>query len=617
MVRPRPPARPEGAGDGKGVPLADPRRLNTLDDIRTLITESNPEQPLHVGQMMNLGLDALKERLGEARWRKAADFVDRALQAALEEELDPGDRYIRSRDGAYVIVFDSPDSLKATAKAVRVAEIVNRRLFGEDGVDGVEVAGFVASDDGMAPGETRKPGELIAELAERARTHQLSAARDERAAPADDRSDAERAMPGSGPARGFDAGFDPADMFEAIRLDGEGHVGVGYLPIYDLRHERVARYHCLPVRQDPLTSTQYLGYEALPMGDGEEALLSLDMKTFETAVREHVACLKSGVTVHTGVNIHFETLSAKRCRERIMGLLRQAPASVQRTLVPVIHGVPAGVTDSRMQELFAPLLHIMKEVVVSLDPRDYRARLSGHILKLAGQGITRVVLTFPETLEPSDQSWVTTMQHGGFWKSVSFTAGNVCTPAVANRLKELGVSYAFGPLFGGPYSRHMRPYAASFSELARPGNCALAYAKVAAFEKARMQAIADHFNVTFAVTKPNAAGEPCFYYLSPNAEALTGYSRQELIGEPVRLLQSDQTDRRRAAAFFQRLKQCGEASVVLANRRKDGASFANRITATAPPASHHAPRETFYAFLEREPANDAPTTASTQRQEPA
>ncbi|MEQ8604406.1 MAG: PAS domain S-box protein [Marivibrio sp.] len=590
--------------------------MSTLDDIRTLITDSDPKKPLHVGQVMNLGLDALKARLGEARWRKAADFIDRQLHAALQSELDADDRYMRSRDGSYVIVFSSPDPLQATAKAIRIADMVNKRLFGEEGVDGVEVAGFVASDEGLAPGETRKPGDLIADLAERARTHMLSAERGERSAPSGERSETERAMPDSGPARGFADGFDPAEMFEAIRLEGEARVGVGYLPIYDLKREAVDRFLCLPVRQDPLTSTQYLAYEALPMGGGDEALLALDMTAFETALREHAECLGRGLSMRTGVNIHFETLSTKRCRERIMSLLRQAPASLQRTLVPVIHGVPAGVTDTRVQDLFAPLLQVMSEVAVSLDPRDYRARLPAHILKLAGHGITRVILTFPETLEPGDQSWLTAVQHGGFWKSVTFTAGNVCTPAVAQRLKELGVSYAFGPLFGGPYTRHVRPYAAAFSEFERPGACALAYAKVAAFEKARMQAIADHFNVTFAVTKPNAAGEPCFYYLSPNSEELTGYARDELIGEPVKRLQCDETDRRRAAAFFQRLKRCGEASVVLANRRKDGAAFSNRITATAPPASHHAPRETFYAFLEGEPSGEPPHTPASERAEP-
>ncbi len=600
---------------------------NTLD-LTSKINGRSAQENLNLGQVVCLGLDEIRETLGDDRWKKAENLVTKYLEEALTAFLDKDDSYMKARDGSCVIVFGATCEEIAAQKSVKISEYVNRKMFGEEGLAGLSISGVVSTERGLMPGEKRNATDVIANLAEMS-MQQSSEPRPERQVVSESpavkpetsaRKPVQAAMEAAPEPYGPDGNaatytgvknkLDMSSEFDAEgllqRLTGlpDQQISYGFYPVLDVDNERVDRFVCVPVKTDPFDGSHSIGYDVLDPDCGVEDITALDLSIFEKCMEVHTQCLTKGWILYSGFYLHFETLSNRHARDQILHFLERVPVSVRNTIMPIITDVPAGISESRLHELLKPLVKQCRDVLVRLDPRDYGARLGTQTRRFSGVGIRRVVVELPDKLNATDHSWLMALERGKAFEKMNWTISNASTVKTTHRLIELGAKYAFGPIIGGPFETVSAPYRLPLKQITSASNMALAYSKSGGYQKSRFSALADHFDITFSVTQPDAGGVPVFRYLSSGIEKLTGYSVDELNGKPVRIMKPDGVDRTRAHRFFERLKKTGESTVVLKNQTKRGQVFSNRITAIKPPASHNQPEGTYYAFMENAELTD-------------
>jgi len=112
----------------------------------------------------------------------------------------------------------------------------------------------------------------------------------------------------------------------------------------------------------------------------------------------------------------------------------------------------------------------------------------------------------------------------------------------------------------------------------------LALATVAVFDK-QEQSMSAAINLAveqtlqhgITITDPNQVDNPMIYS-NKAFESMTGYTRQELIGENCRMLQGDNTDPSAITELRNAVLERRETTVALKNYRKDGGEFWNEVT---------------------------------------
>lgn len=567
-------------------------QLLSKTDLLASIAAKSDQSSLNLGQVTCLGMDRLKETMGADRFDQAKALIEAAFEDALGSVLDRDDTYFRTREGDLLLVFGSEDSKAAKAKSARIAETVNQAVLGHgDGLSGVRIVEMIATPDGLSDGDALDPAAVIADLNEKAK----KAFREK----AGNQGDADDGELDSSFEDNIQSLVEGAKLESRLREIGDGKIGVEYFPTVDLGQEKVARYHGVPTFHHSLRATPEIGYDVLSPTHRSGDIVDLDLAVFEVCVERHLKALEGNLGTDLSFPIHFETLCEPSARGRVLDLLGSIPATARRTVSPVFSGIPYGVPQGRLGDLSRPFLDADVRPMVALRPEARRSEFMSQLSQLATAGIGALQLDLPTRFRKGDRAWLSVvgLKDGG--RKFSITVGNACTPKAVMALMKHGVEFAHGPLFGGPFDMMVASYEVPLSGLSARGNLAMTHSKIAGLPRAEMPAIADSFGVTFAVTKPDDEGVPCFYFLSDSVTRLTGYKPDELVGGPVTFLQTDETDGEKATRFYRRLEKAGEATVVLANQRKDGSVFGNKITAIVAPEAHRQPPGTFYAFLEK------------------
>jgi PAS domain S-box-containing protein len=80
--------------------------------------------------------------------------------------------------------------------------------------------------------------------------------------------------------------------------------------------------------------------------------------------------------------------------------------------------------------------------------------------------------------------------------------------------------------------------------------------------------------VSIAIAREDQPGFPLIY-VNKSFERMTGYTRQECLGQNCRFLQSEETELSQIALMSAALKAAKPVNVALTNRRKDGSDFKN------------------------------------------
>ena len=103
-------------------------------------------------------------------------------------------------------------------------------------------------------------------------------------------------------------------------------------------------------------------------------------------------------------------------------------------------------------------------------------------------------------------------------------------------------------------------------------------------------------------------------YVNPAFEAMTGYSKDEILGRNCRFLQGADREQSELAVIGRALKEGREASAVLRNYRKDGTLFWNELRLS--PVFDDQDRLAYYVGIQTDVTAQKEAQAKLQRQNP-
>ena len=587
-------------------------RLKSIEDVQARVAGHPAKESLTLGQVVCLGLEDLKERVGHQRWRRTEELVIHLIDTAIQEVLGPEDSFMRARDGSYLIVFGSGNPDIAEAKAARIATLVNRRLFGEDDAEGITVQSVIATSEGLEPGESRNPASIIEALLTKARPLSLSTAAGHPICAKEDLVQAAHAC-----ERG-ETGYTQTDSSDALHGGGQrfarpeavhqallqeftslsaGSVRYAFRPVWQPKMERNAVFHCVPLKDSLIEGEPYEDYRVLGADPGRDEIAELDFAAMEVALLAQSRRLAQGGRQMVSFNLHFETLSTTRRRNEVIALLDKAPQELYETLLFQIVGIPDGVTEGRLAEIIRPLQGYARDIVALIDLTGSQSSPASQFARLRAAGIRCVVIRLPDCTSPASMTAIRHMIAALRRCGMRFGVSNVAMLKTQRMWKQEGACFFVGALFGGPFDQLPSAYQYPVAEMGLPASTALVYAKFNGHDVETWQRIAAKFDVAFATISVDDNGVPRFELLSEGIDDLLGYAPDELAGKPMHALYAGETDKVAATEFLDRLRTFGEANVCLKAVTRDGGEKVCRMVAARAPSAHRQPR-TFYAYIE-------------------
>jgi hypothetical protein len=443
-------------------------------DVLSALSNRPRHDPIHLGQVVCLGLDRLRDKLGDAQWRKARSLVLSLVEKMAAQVCDPRDVVLPCRDGSYVIVFATAVGSIAEARATKIAARVNEALFGTDGVEGVTIHSAVETADGLGIDSGRSVSDVIGHLLQGAGGCDLAMSSDGGHKPgAPTGPDAAEAAAHHPPVEGAANAIPHCreSLYGELAALDNAPISFAYLPLWEVRLGRVATFHCLPMRAGLFGEAPRCDYAVLGDGVTTREIVDLDIAGLEHGLLAQCKRLRAGFRQHLSVNIHFETLGCSYGRGKLFELLRDVPAPVRAVLTARLVGIPEGVPEARLIELtgrLAPFVHGCSAVVQNGDPqglaRTLRRLRSAHVGTAVmnaqeGEGGLRDARSVVRFVAACRDSGVRTC------------AFDVASREEALTLSHFGFDLIMGPMLGGPFETLPEPYQVDGRTLApeRPG----------------------------------------------------------------------------------------------------------------------------------------------------
>ncbi|WP_428246175.1 hypothetical protein [Ferrovibrio sp.] len=321
------------------------------------------------GTMQLIGLDGLKQKLGEA-WTASADRVSNIVDNVLRRRLDITDVHYRVNSDTYLILFTRLDRRAAGFKAKVIADEIERLVLGEvPPGSGITVLSAVAEvDRGIILEKIHSLPELVQyvrDMAEAEALHPRAASPmpgdvllfDNEPAPSltSDQPAARSAPVVTG------AGPDLADLdqpllglFQQKTLAAFlKECRAGFYPAYSIKRHSFSPYMACAIHE-PSHQLAHLVNDPLVEG-AEELPFQIDRYVLTSSLLGLHRMLNNGGRGIVVANVGFDTLAGSRHREVYFARLREIPAAVAKYLGFALRDIPAGTPSSRVAEILAYL----------------------------------------------------------------------------------------------------------------------------------------------------------------------------------------------------------------------------------------------------------------------
>jgi len=609
------------------------QRHSELSGIADAVLKKSATRHLNMGQVICLGMEDLRERLGEKRWASSEILIKKTIDEVVDRVLGDGDSFVRARDGSVVIVFGSDDPAVAEARAARIAEEVREGLFGTEAGGELTFSHVVQSHDGLAPGEQRDPAGVLKSLMARARRVSMLEGRGRQdVVAAASRDSAAKAEPSAAEATGEPERKTARDLDAAARLGVTGpdlpqedrhrsgikrsgeirdrlirefedleqtEIAYGFRPVWVGRSERVPVFESVAMRPDPLGGRLILGSSVLGPGHGPADRIELDLAALEHGLLAHSRALRQGSRQLLTVSADYETLSDQVGHRELNDLLSRAPMAIRKTVALQLTNLPQGVPESRLAELTYGLRDCVKTFIARVDLARLRELQPNLLSRFRSVGVSTIVADLPPIPKAQDCTGVSALVTSTQKLGMNVAVSGITAPKMMKALLAKGGAFFSGSLVGGPFWALPRAYQLKVEDIWRPTNMALAHAKCAPGDIETWCTIAENMGIAFFAARVDAEGCERFTYLAGNFEELTGYKPEELHEAPVTILQPDDVNRKAASTFVARIRSAGEATIRLRTIKKDGTPQGILFRALQPFHRNGSDGETvFFAFAE-------------------
>ena len=392
-----------------------PSGFDSVKDLASSVASQGRPEDMHVGQVICLGMDELKKKLGEARWVKTQELLCKIMEETLDKVLGSNDSFMRSRDGSYVVVFGDANLDVAEAKAARISELANSLLFGEDEISGITVQPVVVTQGGATVGEGRSPEDILNGLLEKASKRSLlhrseDAVKERGGKSAESPAEPNVLVENETQTDDIEVGTEPqsnrkAKDSSALRREFKAleqpEIRFGYAPIWDSKNNRVALFRCFPMRVNPIGGPMLEGYAVLGASAEPAQIVDLDLATLEVGLLAHSTQLRTGNPQILVFPIQYETLCDPRGHRELVKILKMAPPQVQKTIVLQLSGVPEG---TRLADLMSPIRPFVNSMMVSISAHMVGAKSAGYLSQFRAVGVSIAIVDLPAKIQAPDEA---------------------------------------------------------------------------------------------------------------------------------------------------------------------------------------------------------------------
>ncbi len=293
-----------------------------------------------------IGLDTIKARIGE-RWERTREHVYARLEALLQSKLGPTDFFMRITDVAYLVTTPSFENGEAALCCLKVAQELHIGLLGRCAMADISLS-RMTGDKPDAVGLAKIEGPDLATLAREAGMEDPEIA-------------AVLGDPSARKGETKSAPEDEADTVFAIPTPRAASVEKKprFSPIWDLRKYAITsyRFNVAPPRFSEYETPIEL-----------RAQISKFMNWLRYAATVMVSSIDNDVRFLTVIPVHFEILSAPVGRMELTAVCRNLPAELRPLLMFEVFDVPAGVPQSRMNELVGAIRPFCRGASLSYAP---------------------------------------------------------------------------------------------------------------------------------------------------------------------------------------------------------------------------------------------------------
>lgn len=405
------------------------------DDIMTL--------PIVFGRIYFLYLDEIRKALGIAEWRAKQAVIHGAVVSSIRRAILPEDVCVQLADDQYIIVFGEEDTDHIATRCRRIADLIERTLFGEKGLGRVVIrhAARVFADGSIA-------GRVVDDdLVETAR-------------------DLMQPPDSAGPARRSGSAFSGegrkarrANLLQILEDAREEALCYDYVPVWHARESRIATFMVNPRRGDGRNVES--GYDVLGPAPDSAALAQLDTHALEECLFALRKLCDNGHRLNLMTSVHFETLANRSPRAQLKELLAAIPRTYGKLLTLNICHVPVGIPENRLTEIAVNLGDWVRNLAVLIPIADCptlqqlgtRALPFSHarfgVIGLDFKGVTGIT---EDVLERA-RRWASALMPRGSLLS----AVNVPSREALFELSTSEFAFLAGEGIGGPEARPERP----------------------------------------------------------------------------------------------------------------------------------------------------------------
>lgn len=417
------------------------------------------EGPVSAGEIAFLGLDDIREKLGEMRWERFNSAIHQLIEKIIIEICGPTDAYFKVSGEQYLLIFSNTTEDIAEVKAATIGTRIEQALFGKDGLEGVKVVTAGRSSDGIDEMLTRSPRAVLDDARERTERRRASLI----AQTPEDAIEMELASTGSS----FDRQARRAKLFQSLNSAKAQPMSYRFIPFWHAPTRKVATFQCVGFRHVSLTGSSDVGYSVLGMDPAQDAIIQYDVDVMEESLLGLTGSLQRDTRVHVALTLHFETVGSTVGRDRITEVLKVVPQDIRSFLTILICGIPSGVPPTRLADVCAYLKPFCQSISIDVEREWALAEYRSLFMRLRGVGIQYFGIRMRKDGGRSEVQELVDIAKIGNKYGLSGVVSNVSSAADALELTSGGYEYCGGALFGGPFEGLPAPFIFTTGDLER------------------------------------------------------------------------------------------------------------------------------------------------------
>jgi len=378
-----------------------------------------------------LDLMPIRTAIRPEDWPRQRHKIVAVVQHAARTLISEKDAFTIHGNEVCIATFGETTREIASLNAAAIGHKIVRSLLGVHGVGRISLTPSVfALADLLQPGEsdTDAPGDAA----------RIPAAAKRPAQP--DREDKRKKL---------------LDMYGD---DCPNEISNTYLPVWNMETRLARTFQLLPCCRRTGADPVY-GYDALPESRTDANLVEFDIGGIEGGLLDLKQAIDAGHETKLLLPLHFATAGSNQGRAELTEIFPRLPAFVRERLSFALYGVPGGVPQGRLHQVFSTLRPMVKLVSVVLEPNaESGPTLWNVAARMRAVGMPHVHIMLPE--DPYDDVLDRARSICSRAASMGLTVGalGLRRGQQAHRLSVAGCTFFGGPLFGGPFEDLPVPY---------------------------------------------------------------------------------------------------------------------------------------------------------------